>query len=1702
VEFRLLGPLEVVAGGGAILLGGAKQRVVLAHLLLRANALVPTDRLIDEVWGDDPPAAARNVLQTYVSRLRKALGAERLERRPGGYVLYADPSEIDVHRFETLVTEARRTAPSDPAGAVDLFREGDALWRGPALDDLADQPSLRGEIGHLEELRAAATEARIVVELSLGRHAELVPELEALTARHPHREGLWAHLMTADYRSGRQADALAAYRRARAVLVEELGLEPSPELRRLEQQVLRQDPALDVAGRPLRGFRLLERLGQGSFGVVHRAVQPQVGREVAVKVIRPALANDPEFIRRFQAEAQLVARLEHPHIVPLYDYWREPDGAFLVMRFLRGGSLRDALASGPLSLERALGVADHVAGALASAHRQDVVHRDVKPANILLDEEGNAYLSDFGIARDVAAARTPERGETPDTSAYYLSPEEIRGEAPTSRADVYSLGLVLFEMLAGRHPFADAHPEEVVRGRGRTTVPRLDTSPEIDEIVRRATDDDPAARYPDASALLAALATVVEAGPSAVAVPADPIRNPYKGLRPFLEPDAPDFHGRESLIRRLADRLTNERLLALVGPSGSGKSSAVRAGLVPAVRAGAAPGSERWFVAEMLPGEEPFAELAAALIRVAAAAPPADFADRIERDPKGLVESVGWLLPDEDSALLLVVDQFEELFTLVDDEDRRARFMGALRTAAADPRGRVRIVITMRADFLDRPLAQAGFAEILRAGIELLLPLRATELERAISRPARRVGVTVEDGLLAELVTDVMGQPGALPLLQFTLAELFDRRQNATLTPAAYRELGGVAGAVARGAEEAYGALGQQRRSAARQLFLRLVDAGDGIESTRRRVLRSELLSLTEDDGGMQAAIDAFARRRLLSFDRDPETREPTVEIAHDALLRAWDRLSDWVGEVREDLRAQRLLATAAREWQDSGRDASFLVRGSRLERFEAWRGSSGLALTHAEAEFLDASLAERDRLRAEDAARQARERELERRSLHRLRAVVAVLAAAAVVAGGLTVFAFQQRSDAERERRTAVARELASAAVANLDVDAERSVLLALEAVEHTRSADDTVLPEAEEALHRAVVASRIVLRVPGLGGALDWSPDGSLFVTEGPEESGLIDIRDAATGRPVRSFRGHDPDVNLVAFSADGSMLATSGDDGTVKVWDPRTGKRLQTFEGQGDQVWGVSFSSDGSLLAAASWAEQAVRIWDLETGRRVREIRPVAASFTTSFSPDGRRLAIATFDAGGVVVDVRSGDVIRELKGQQGVNDVDWSPDGRWIATSSPDSTVRIWDARTGRSRFTLVGHKSEVVAADWSADSRRLATGSSDGTARVWEVGADRTRESLSISAQERGGGLWVAFSPDGERLMTGDQEITAVKVWDVSRSGSAEWANIPGDDRDLGGVAFTGGGAGVAVSNGDGSVSVWDAERGERLFTLRGPRGSPHAPVIAIAVSRDGTLAATAGHVARAWDLASREESFAVPFPEGTEDVAWSADGSLLATASLNGLVRIVDRSGKQVAELRDEPGFRMSAVRFSPDGPLVAAARIPIDRPRPGVERVAIWDWRRHRLVRTIPALAEAVAFSRDGRLIATAPPTGPARIWDARSGRLAARLAGHTGAVNDVEFAPDDSIVATASTDGTVRLWNPRTGRQELVLRGHDGVVWDLAFSPDGSKLASAGHEGIVRVWALELDDLVGIAKRNVTRDLTAAECRQYLRGRGCRQR
>ena len=631
-------------------------------------------------------------------------------------------------------------------------------------------------------------------------------------------------------------------------------------------------------------------------------------------------------------------------------------------------------------------------------------------------------------------------------------------------------------------------------------------------------------------------------------------------------------------------------------------------------------------------------------------------------------------------------------------------------------------------------------------------------------------------------------------------------------------------------------------------------------------------------------------------------------------------------------------------------------------------------------------------------------------------------------------------------------------------------------------------MLPEAEEALHRALVASRIELSVPNVGGTVDWSPKG-VFVTEGPEESGVIDIRDASTGESLRSFEGHGIDVNDVAFSPDGSMLATTGDDGKLKLWDPATGRLLRAWSGEG-AVWGPAFSADGERVAAAWQDEGVLRIVET-THRRVISTIRMDGAFDAAFSPDASRIAVSSrFVPDASVFNVETGRLAFGLTGHSSsLRSIAWSPDGRYIATASDDGSARVWEGRMGQSRFTLTGHSDVVWSVDWGADSRRLVTSGNDGVAIVWEITEDDDRELLRLSAQ--GSGVFAAFSPSGDRVITGSSDISVAKIWNLGRSGDAEWANLPIEEQWPGDVAFMPEGRRVVANSATDAVAIWDPATGRKVGPDDQPEGNEF---IRFDLSPDGKLIATAGFdgTARVWDAATGEPRFEVAHDEQVVAVAWSEGGGHLVTGSSEGTVKIVDKSGRQVQALRVAKGFSLTDAALSPDGNFVVTSAFP-PRSRPG-GRVQIWERDSGDVVTTIKAEALEVLFDPTGERLATSDQFGLAQMWDVGSGKSLTRFSGHSGPVLDVAFNPDGTRVATAGNDGTVRLFDAGSGVELLVLRGHEQAVYGVDFSPDGTRLVSAGEDGVARIWALDMDDLLELAQDEVTRSLTGDECRQYL--------
>ena len=1526
-------------------------------------------------------------------------------------------------------------------------------------------------------------------------------------------------------------------RKARSVRPESAELPrvtPSPALEEIGRE--------DLTGRAIRGYALAERIGMGGMGSVYRAVQPNVDREVAVKIILPAFANHPDFIRRFEAEAQLVARLEHPHIVPLYDYWREPGVAYLVMRLLRGGNIQHLLGQGAMPLETTTHMLEQICSALTAAHRIGVIHRDLKPANVLLDDDNNAYLADFGIAKNLGDPDYENQTQVDAMigSPQYMSPEQIRSLSVRPQTDIYCLGVMLYEMLTGALPFAGPTPFDMIQQHVNTPMPSLSARraglpAALDAVITRATAKDPDARYTDAAALFQefrqAIGRIEGERVPVIAYEEEntdiEITNPFKGLRAFGEADADNFFGRETLVQQLLARLAEggelSRFLGVIGPSGSGKSSVLRAGLIPALRRGALPGSENWFVVDMLPGKHPFEELEASLLRVAVN-PPESLLSQLKDGNRGLLRAVHRILPADDSVqLVLIIDQFEEVFTLIEDEAERALLLESLATAVLDERSRLQVIITLRADFTDKPLRYVDFGEMLNRRFEFVLPLTADELERAVAGPAQHVGLKLEKGLVATIIRDTGNQPGALPLLQYALSELFDKRDGRTLTNKAYKEIGGVLGALGRSAEALYVLLKEPEQAVARQLFLRLVTLGEGTEDTRRRVLRDELESLGADKKQLTTVIDTFGHARLLSFDRDPITHGATIEVAHEALLREWTRLREWLNQSRSDVRLQRQLAVAANEWQNAKQDISFLMTGARLEQFEGWAGNTTVALTQNERAFLNASITERHKVLEKE-----KQSVLRLRTLNRvITSVGAVAVALAIMAGmfGLSssrnaqqalnaqatsqaeaisrataeANAVDERNVAQQQSLVASVRELAGAANLNLDVDPERSILLALQAVALTDKTGQPPLIEAQDALHRAVQASRIQATLHGhtaeiMGVA--YSPDGKRIATIADDNT--IKIWDASSSKELVSI----PTGNLLSniksslsFSPDGTHIAARAADHLAKVWDVTTGKELFILKGHTGEVTAVIFSPDGKSIATSS-SDKTIKLWDSSTGQELSTLTGQNDVIDdVAFSPDGKYLATAGDSTGAAIWDIDSKKIRSTIPFNEGIYCVAFSPDGKTLAIGAFNAVWMMVDVSTGSKFFTAYGHASLVTKIAFDSTGLRVVTSNEDGTAKLWDAATGRELQTLSGHAS---GVMGIAFSPDGNHVATASRDMT-VKIWDVSPNAGSETFNLIGHTDRVWQTVYSPDGKFIATAGLDSKVILWEVPTGKIFHTFNGFTDG----VWSVSFSPDGKrLVAIGSHrdgFARIWDTATGAELLTIPATG--ERIIFNPNGLQLATTSIdwdknnniNGtvLVKILDaNTGKELLSIDSGLHSFFQGIAFSPDGQRLAEASeegiLKIWNAETGKELVTI---------KTDTRLSKA-AFSPDGKLIATTGNDAAVHIWDSYTGKELYKLTGHTGPTFGAAFSPDGKYLATSSVDRTIKIWNVTDNftTQPLTLYGHTRAIYSVAFSPDGTHLVTASRDTTARVYAIDIKDLIKIAMSRLTRSLTTQECQQYL--------
>lgn len=1212
---------------------------------------------------------------------------------------------------------------------------------------------------------------------------------------------------------------------------------------------------------------------------------------------------------------------------------------------------------------------------------------------------------------------------------------------------------------------------------------------------------------------------------------------PFKGLRHFDEADRHLFFGRERLVASLAGRLIGgEAFLAVIGASGSGKSSLVRAGIVPALTASEAssvqdlaPAGVRWRSAIFTPSARPLQALAAAVTPPGGGDAAQALADSLATEPAALsgflrsqlaaAAQPGQPAP-ADGHWLIAVDQFEELFTLCRSAAEQRAFVDAL-LAAADSAGDApaTVVIALRADFYAQCGQHPALRQALAAHQEFIGPMSAEELRRAIEAPGLQGGWEFEPGIVDLILRDAGDEPGALPLLSHALLETWLRRRGRVLTLQAYAETGGVHGAIARTAEAVYHhRLTPEQQPLMRSILLRLTELGDEGLDTRRRATLQELASSPAAQAQVQHVLAILSDARLVTVDQD------TVEIAHEALIRAWPTLRQWLADDREGLRLHRRLTEAAQAWEELGRNPDELYGGARLALAREWAESHPTDLNALEGQFLAASVELAERRQREQAAQQARELEAaralaetqrqkaeaerrladeQRQTVVRLRRRAVFLTVAMVTAlalAGLALFlrgqvqqaalrAEANATRAEQERRIATSRELAAAAVSNLALDPERSILLAMAAISQTRAADLPVPREATEALHQALLTSRLRQTLPGPYGVA-FSPDGARLATGGPASS--TTIWDLASGEPALTFTGHSRDLYGVSvqYSPDGHKLVTASADGTAVVWDAASGRELARLRGHIANVYDALFSPDGARIATTS-ADGTVRLWDAVTGERLLVVRqPSAAGI--AFDPTGERLAVATAAPSAAPVwlwDTRTGQQVGAIGAfARDTTDVDYSPDGASIAVADGSGESAIWDVQSGQ-RLVSLGRGAPTYSIRFSPDGQQVATGGTDGVVRVWDAATGGLLLTLPGHAATVTN---LDFSPDGALLATASAD-GATRLWDISPAGSRELLTVPAHDAVVYSVDYSADGARLATASWDRRAAVWDAQSGELLASL------PEHPdsIARVAFSPDGRSVATAAYdgVVRLWDAASGQpiRSIAAHGPLDI-DVAWDAAGQRLATGGSDGTVKLWDAAtGEMLAEL-DGHSNRVHWVAFSPDGALLASASWD------GTARV--WRAGSGEHVATLAAdggQVKSVAFSSDGSRLATAHEDGAARLWGLAS--LAGTqppapthtLAGHTGSAWDAAFSPDGDLLATLGFDGAVRLWNAATGEELLAIPGENNGA-DLQFSPDGRFVATTSGSGKVLVYAVTLDDLLALAQARLTRSLTQSECQRYL--------
>ncbi len=1202
--------------------------------------------------------------------------------------------------------------------------------------------------------------------------------------------------------------------------------------------------------------------------------------------------------------------------------------------------------------------------------------------------------------------------------------------------------------------------------------------------------------------------------------------HPYPGLRPFKREESDIFFGREQHVDQLLEKLGQHHFLAVVGTSGCGKSSLVKAGMLPALDAGfLAQAGAHWYVADLRPGHRPMWALAESLLAsqafgAARGTEPGSLAllhATLRRGPLGLVEALCETPLPERANLLVLVDQFEEIFRYRRDIDSQEAdaFVALLVASPRQRKVNVYIALTMRSDFLGDCAVFLDLPETINESQFLAPRMTRDQRAAAITEPARVFGGDVEPGLVNRMLNDMGADPDQLPLMQHALMRMWDLASGGhiddqstqgvgvngiarvVLTSDHYRNVGGFSEALSSHADEALAELKEEReKRIAERIFRRLTKREEGERDTRDPTTLRELVAITEAPvDEVIKVINVFSQpgRSFLTphLESSPLPSPDTIiDISHESLIRQWNALKNWVIDEAKSADTYLRLEETARLYRAEnadpyrGLDLQSALEWRKTERpTDAWAKRYGAKGKETEAfegaiAFLDESARNRDKEQASQERRW-------RITFFSVCAVMIGFMVAAIYMGWLW-------QTAEAEQNKAVALKLAAEGQLAENRQSNQLQLHALLAIESTKRYPS---PLANESLRHALDLMPRPLAMMGHQEevyAMAISPDGKMLATGGGGNT--VRVWEVPTGEE-RQHWSPEHSVRALSFSPDSKLVASGGSYNTVRVWQVATGKELQRCpheESGQTSIISLDFSPDGQTLASASEAE-TVRICEVTTGRELRHLSHEAAGTVVRFSPDGKMLASGSGFSGNVLLwEVATGKELRRWSHEGVVTSVTFDPDGQTLAVAG-HPTVEVWNLVTGKKLRLL--HDAIVYAVSFSPDGQRLTSWSHDEAVRVWDLAPKSELEMVSdreITKELKrwsleAGVQFVSFSPDGNMLASVSEDNT-VRFWEVPRKelrhlshqGSVRAVVFSPD-----GNTLASGSDNISIANyskTNFTVRLWKVATGKEFRRLPLESGAT-----AIDFSPDGkSLASAIGTLVRLWEVATGKELRRWSHGDTVKAVGFSPDGKTLAIGSLDNTVRLWEvATGKEFRRLSHERG--VTALNFSPDGESLASGSWD--------NTVRLWEVATgrelHRMLHE--HIVHSVSFSPDGQTLASGSGDNTVRLWEVASGKELHRLP-HKETVWAVSFSsPDGKTLASGSSDTTVRLWDLVTGK-EFQRISHEDDVNAVSFSPDGKILTTGSDDGTVRLWLWRPDDLMAAVCERSTRNLSWNEWRLYF--------